>query len=100
MSKVDEDASAIRAKAKELGLNVSAHGQVVIVSGRFAPGDKSAYIKMEDDANTILRMFRQVRAGSVWGSDSGSVGGAIALESGNFTLKKSGVAARLAAKFA
>jgi hypothetical protein len=99
MPTTDERATEIRFKAKEFGLRVTAHDQIVTVSGKFTPGDSDAYVKIEDDAYTILRMFRQVRAGSIWGTDSGSVGGSIALEDGSFHLSKSGVEKRLASKF-
>jgi hypothetical protein len=89
----------IRAKAEEYGLTITAHDQIVTVTGKFTPGDSDAYVKTEDHAHAILRMFRQVRAGSTWGSDSGSVGGAIALENGKFILSMSGVEKRLASKF-
>src|SRR5579862_6776958 len=86
----EERAAMIRARAERLGLRISARIGIVTVTGSFTPGDKDAYVKMEADANEILGMFRQVRAGSIWGSDSGSVGGAIGLEKGQFVLNKSG----------
>jgi hypothetical protein len=89
----------IRAKAARCHLRVTAHGGIVTVSGRFTPGDKDAYVAMENNALSILAMFKQVRNGSVWGTDSGSVGGALALEKGIFALNKSGVEKRLASKF-
>jgi hypothetical protein len=96
---VFERANNIISMAREKGLRISAHGTVVTVRGSFPPGDKDAYVKIENDANQILAMFKQVRPGSVWGSDSGSVGGAVALEKGIFVLNKSGVEKALAAKF-
>jgi hypothetical protein len=89
----------IRAKAEEYGLKITAHDQIVTVTGNFTPGDSDAYMKIEDNAHRIFRMFRQVRTGSTWGTDSGSVGGAIALENGKFILSMSGVEKRLASKF-
>jgi hypothetical protein len=85
-----ERAVTIRAKAKEYGFQIHAHGSIVSVSARFTPGDKEAYLRLEDHANEILGMFRMVSPGSVWGSDSGSVGGAIAIEKGQFVMNKSG----------
>jgi hypothetical protein len=96
---VEVRASIIRAKAEEYHLTVTAHDQIVSVYGNFTPGDKAAYVTIENRANEILRMFRQVRNGSVWGTDSGSVGGALALGKGKFLLNKSGCEKRLASKF-
>lgn len=89
----------ITAMAKEFGFMIHAHGQIVSVSGRFTPGDKAAYVEMENNAYKILGKFKQTRAGSVWGSDSGSVGGAVALEQGRFVMNKSGCEKRLTSKF-
>jgi hypothetical protein len=98
-NETDLRAAEIRAKAKEFGMTVRAHDQIVTVYGTFEPGNKSAYVDMENNAYRLLGMFKQVRAGSTWGADSGSVGGAIGLEKGNVTMHKSGVEKRLAAKF-
>jgi hypothetical protein len=98
-SDIEVRAAIIRAKAEEYGLKVAAHSGIVTVWGNFTPGDKAAYVDMENRANEILRMFRQVRAGSTWGSDSGSVGGAIGLKDGLVRINKSGCEIRLASKF-
>lgn len=89
----------IKTAAAALGLAVSGRDGIISVSGKFTPGDTEAYRKMESDANTILRMFRQVRPGSIWGNDSGSIGGAIGLKNGSFILHKSGCEKRLVARF-
>ena len=90
MVNTKERAITIRAKAKEYGFTIHAHGSIISVSANFTPGDKAAYLKLEDQANEILGMFRMVTPGSVWGADSGSVGGAIAIETGKFVMNKSG----------
>jgi|SRR5215469_15172605 len=89
----------IRAKARDLKLHVSSHDGIVTVYGSFPAGDKEAYATMEMDAYTILRMFRQVRSGSTWGTDSGSVGGQVGLDGGYVRMNKSGCEKRLAARF-
>jgi hypothetical protein len=96
---IDERAGDIRAKAKEYGLKVAAHNGIVTVWGHFTPGDETAYREMEQHAYIILGMFKQVRSGSTWGTDSRSVGGAIGLKDGLVRMNKSGVEKRLAAKF-
>lgn len=99
MPTVYERAREINDEAKKFGFKIHAHDQIVSVTGKFKPGDKAAYVEMERNAYKILGMFKQVRAGSIWGSDSGSVGGAVALENGMFILNKSGVEKRLISKF-
>jgi hypothetical protein len=99
MSELNKRENEIRAKAKECNLSVSSHKGVVTINGKFTPGDKDAYMKMEADANTVLGMFRQTRLGSVWGTDSSSVGGYVGMTKGYVLLHKSGVEMRLADRF-
>jgi len=93
--KMAEAAATIRAEAQRLGVTVTGHDGIVTVRKTFTPGDKAAYVTAESDCYAILRHFRMVRAGSVWGTDSGSVGGAVGLEGGYCVLNMSGVAVRL-----
>lgn len=65
----------------------------------FAPGDAAAYRLAEGRCNEVLRMFRQVRPGTTWGTDSGSVGGAAGLAEGRCRLNMSGVELRVARHF-
>jgi hypothetical protein len=100
-------ATEIKAKAAEYGLTVSADlshdfnpatGQMdgkvidatVTVQGTFTPGDARAYAVAEARANTVLGMVRMVRPGSVWGTDSASVGGHAGMTGGYVRMNKSG----------
>jgi hypothetical protein len=65
----------------------------------FTPGDTGAYVKAERNCNEILRLFRMIRPGSTWGTDSGSVGGHAGLTGGFCRMSKSGVEIRLARQF-
>jgi hypothetical protein len=96
---IDNQEYKIKKEAHKLGLSVSAHDGIVTVAGKFTPGDRAAYVEMENNANHILSMFRQTRPGSIWGNDSGSVGGAIGLKDGSLVLHKSGCERRLSARF-
>jgi hypothetical protein len=106
-SKAAAKAAEIRAEAAKHGLSVTAEltrdfnpvtaemdGKVidatVTVEGTFTPGDARAYIAAEANANTVLGMVRMVRPGSVWGTDSGSVGGHVGLTGGYVRMNKSG----------
>lgn len=99
-SKAAARAAEIKAEAAKYGLTVTAKvspvDAVVIVEGRFTPGDAKAYIAAEDNANTVLSMIRQVRPGSVWGTDSASVGGYAGLTGGYVRMHKSGAEIRVA----
>jgi len=71
------------------GLDYSCSENVVVVSKKFPAGDKSAYCAIEDAAYRCLRLV-PLKGGSIWGLDSGSIGGAIAIEKGSFHMNKSG----------
>lgn len=110
-------AGEIRRLAKEDGLTVTAAltrdynratrewdgpviGAVVTVEKWFTPGDLGAYIAAERACNALLARFRMIRPGTVWGTDSGSVGGHAGLTEGHCRMNKSGVEYRLARQFA
>jgi len=99
-SKAAARAAEIKAEAAKYGLTVTAKvspvDAVVTVEGRFTPGDAKAYIAAEDNANTVLSMIRMVRPGSVWGTDSASVGGYVGLTGGYVRMHKSGAEIRVA----
>jgi hypothetical protein len=107
VSKAAARAAEIKAEAAKYGLTVTAElthdfnpatgewdGAVidatVTVEGKFTPGDAQAYIIAEANANTVLGMIPMVRPGSVWGTDSASVGGHAGLTDGYVRMNKSG----------
>jgi hypothetical protein len=92
-------AAIIRREADSYGLRITSHDGIVTVSGSFTPGDSSAYITMESNARAILAKFRWTSSGSIWGTDSGSVGGAVGLKNGYVTMNKSGCEKRLSREF-
>lgn len=94
-------ADAIRELAAQCHVAVTASqgGDVVTVTARFPAGDSLAYYHAEAACREVLREFRQVRPGTVWGTDSGSVGGAVGLRNGRCELHMSGVERRLARQF-
>lgn len=67
---------------------------IVTVTKENIPGDRNMYMDAERDALTALYLLPQT-SGSIWGTDSGSVGGHIALNDGHFRLNKSGVQKRV-----
>lgn len=95
---------AFVAACREAGFRIDSrsYGQdyVVEVSTTFAPGDTAAYLAAERASLRILSLAHVVSYGSTWGSDSGSVGGAAALHSGDFRMCKSGIGRRFGAALA
>jgi hypothetical protein len=98
-AELDEQAQKIREAAAARNLKVAAHSGIVTVWGNFTPGDQMAFMEMESDAYHVLNMFRQVRAGSTWGTDSGTVGGALAVQDGLLRLNRSGIEKRMLQRF-
>jgi hypothetical protein len=65
-------------------------GTVVTIMKRFAAGSKEEYTYADMFAGDILSIVPG-KGGSVWGTDGGSIGGAIGLRNGEYVLNKSGV---------
>lgn len=90
-----ELAVAFVEKCKEYGFTFSAQGSRVSVSKNFPAGSTNEFAKAETDSSILLDMIPTTAAGSTWGTDGASVGGAIALQSGEFKMTKSGCALRV-----
>ena len=97
MNVTDTQAQAFLNKAKEYSFNVCVDGAVLCVYKKFIPGDNLAFANAEMDANTLLDMVKETSAGSTWGTDGASIGGAIGLQQGYMKLKKSGCSKRVLA---
>jgi hypothetical protein len=85
--------------ASGVAVTMTAPG-VVTAELRFAPGDRAAYASAEQSCVAVLARFDQTGPGSVWGTDSGSIGGQVGLREGYCRLNKSGVRRTLAKRFA
>jgi hypothetical protein len=112
-----DQAAVIRRCAEKYGLTVTAkikqdfNGRTrqwdgkaidanITVETRFTPGDRQAYMLAEGRCLEILRMFRQVRGGSTWGTTSDGVGGHAGLAEGRCRINKSGIEISMARLFA
>lgn len=85
------------AKARAEGFRVSGGGGVLTLSREFEAGDRDAYVATECAAFSLICEAPTVGPGSTWGSTSDGIGGHVALSSGSFTLKRSGVSKNFAA---
>jgi hypothetical protein len=72
---------------------------ILKLTKRFPAGDVGAYCQAEAEVD-IIRSAPSTQAGSVWGSDSGSIGGHVGIKSGSMWLHKSGVGKRWLARLA
>jgi hypothetical protein len=91
------DGKAWAAEARAAGATVSFHGGTLTVRVAFTPGDVDEFVAAEALAHDAIAEAPTTRNGSVWGTTSDGVGGHIALTSGRFKLKASGVSKRFGA---
>jgi len=80
--------------AKQYGFSYEVLGSTIKLTATFEANDHNAYCDVEDNSYKVLSLAPRTSAGSIWGSDSGSIGGMVALTSGNFRMNKSGVSTR------
>lgn len=69
---------------------------VVTVERHFTPGDGAAYMAGERGALRLLSWCPRPYPGSIWGTDSASVGGHAGMTGGYVRMNVSGVGARFA----
>ena len=95
-----ETAAEVIAYAQEHGVRLHVSGASLRAEVTFEPGDSRAYMQAEARCSRVLSFVRQTSPGSVWGTDSGSIGGHAGLTSGRCHLTKSGCAKRVLAEIA
>jgi hypothetical protein len=72
------------------GLSVVIKGEcIVCVSCKFNAGDHNEYSRSYQSVLNALE-FVPARGGSIWGSDSSTIGGYVALKEGKMVMNKSG----------
>ena len=82
-------------QCKEYGFTWTAGTNILSVHKKFTPGDSDGFIDCDMRGPHLLGLVKMTQPGSIWGTDGGSVGGYIALTSGNYTLNKSGCSKRI-----
>lgn len=82
-------ADQFKAACRNYGWEWTVQGSVITITKRFEPNNREQYSHCDSEAYVILS-YAPLRGGSVWGTDGGSVGGAVALTNGVYMLKKSG----------
>lgn len=80
--------------AKAGNWKIEARDTIVTITRHFAPGDNAEFVSCDGDYYGVLSTLR-ARGGSMWGTDSASVGGHVALRTGTFRMNVSGVGKRV-----
>lgn len=76
--------------AAKCKFNIDASSDTIIrITRKFRAGDRQIFCECDMTANSVLDLA-PLKDGSVWGTDGGSIGGAIALQNGQFIMFKSG----------
>lgn len=70
---------------------VATSDTVIRITRKFEVGDRQAFCECDMMASSVLDLA-PLKGGSVWGTDGGSIGGAVALQNGLFVMNKSGSA--------
>jgi len=95
MTKARKTAITFLAAARAEGFAVTVKTPTVVcVSRLFRAGDKDVFTDCDMAAPGVLGILG-ARGGSMWGTDGGSMGGAVALQTGEFRLNVSGVPKRV-----
>ena len=66
---------------------------ILTLSKRIIAGDGNSFADAETDCSIIYDL--PGGCGSVWGTDGGSIGGMVAMQTGQFKLNRSGVQKRV-----
>lgn len=91
----DQVAQEFVNKCKEYGFTYTVGTNILSVHRKFQPGNNDEFVHCDVWGPHLLAIVKATQPGSVWGTDGGSVGGHVALMSGNYTLNKSGCSKRI-----
>ncbi len=81
-----------RCRSNQVAIEVRG-ADILTLSKRIPIGDGLAFADAESDCSIIYDL--PGGCGSVWGTDGGSIGGMVAMQTGRFKLNRSGVQKRI-----
>ena len=85
-----EEAKKFLDELKRLGWTLDrCEPGLVEIYKTFTPNDREAFSRCDSEGYALMDLV-PLRGGSIWGTDGGSVGGAVGLKEGWYRLKKSG----------
>jgi hypothetical protein len=94
MSAAKETAQKIVAIAKEYGWDLNVRGSILTI---YKDGirTKEDFVRADMEYYSILGLLPSTGPGSIWGTDGGGIGALSAMNSGVFTMNKSGGSKRV-----
>jgi hypothetical protein len=90
MSKATDIANDIVATCRELGWTFEVRGSILDIHKHIRPGNNDDFVRADGEYYDILGRLPSTRAGSIWGTDGGGIGAMTAVNTGMFTMHKSG----------
>lgn len=89
-----EIAAKIKSVCDELGWSFSVrNGSLLTITKRISGNDE--FVRADMEYYSILGLLPSTSAGSIWGTDGGGIGALSAMNSGMFTMNKSGGSKRV-----
>lgn len=88
-------AAQILKLAKDNGFSVEVRGTIFTITKAFPKGNCGEYVNCESVGFRLFDLLPRTSPGSDWGSDSGSIGGQIAIDRGVFVMNRSGGSKRI-----
>jgi hypothetical protein len=92
---VKETATQIKAMADELGWTIAVRGSILTIQKRIIAGSNDSFCQADMEYYSILGLLPSTSAGSIWGTDGSGIGALSAINSGVFTMNKSGGSKRV-----
>lgn len=94
MSSAKETATKIKSISNELGWYLSIRNNSILEISKPIES-KEDFVKADMEYYSILELLPSTGPGSIWGTDGGGVGAIAAMQSGVFSMKKSGGSKRV-----
>ena len=90
-----ESAKSIRETADRLGWIVTVRGSILTITKRIQAGSNESFAQADGEYYDILGRLPTTSPGSIWGTDGGGMGAMTAMNTGVFTMNKSGGSKRV-----
>jgi len=95
-----EIAKSIKEAAAKYGFTLEVRGGILTVHKSFPAGSNEGFRDCDMMYYSVLGLLPRTKDGSDWGTDAGGIGGMVALNSGRFTMNRSGGSKRILAALA
>ena len=88
-------AKEIKDMAVKCGWTLEVRGSILTINKKIIPGNKESFCVADSEYYSILGLLPTTSPGSIWGTDGGGIGALSAMNTGKFTMNKSGGSVRV-----